>query len=233
MARRKNYHLQDQYINLRRRLYGHLKGKDKPKEIICDVIASCVTKESRYQEVVAKLINEETITSFYATLTGFLSHLDFNGLLDELIYRCDDYELKVDAESYRRDLLTFLGHTSIKQAANANPPFWNTQDDHQHLPNFSKVRTKVLNDPATFRLIDLIACRMKFTSAIGLHQLIFLVLGIEELNSFVVSWLIPSTLVPILHVAVKSENVISVFQNYKISLLSVVTEEILYSVEVG
>ena len=231
MAENEICRLRTQHSNLCERLYRLLNGKDETMKSIRRVLARRIPENPQYKKVLDELKNQANVEDFYEILMGSLSYLDFDGLLDELIRSHGNYELKIDIESYRRDLLTFLGCTTIQQAAQATPPWWCAQHNHHHLQQFSKVRTRVLKDPASFRLINLIDCRMRFTCAIGLHQLIFFVMSIEELNSFVVSWLIPSALVPILADAVKSENVISVFQTYKISLLSIMTEVTLYSVE--
>jgi hypothetical protein len=233
VARKIKDRLREQHDNLRER-FCKLASKDGIMRDIRKVLQYRVSEKSEYQKVLDELSNQEIVVEeFFEILMRWSSYLDYNGLLDELIHKCGDYELKIDAEEYRRNLLTFLGHTTIKQAAQAIPPWWSARHDYHHLTMFTEVRTRILKDPASFRLIDLISCRMKFTGEIGLHQLIFFVLGIKELNSFMVSWLIPSALIPVLTDAVRSKNVISVFQAYKISSLSVMTEVTLYSEEVS
>ena len=199
---------------------------------ICHILASLHCEHPQYRRVLDELKSQANAADFFQILVGSSSYLDFNGLLDELIHQYGDHELKKDADSYRKDLLTFLGHTTVKQAANPQQPWWPARYDNIP-PKFTKVKTQVLKDPDTFRLIDLISCRMRFTSEIGLHHLIFIIIGVEELNSFGVSWLVPSILVPVLEDAVKSSNVVSIFQTYEITSLSIMTERILYTEEVS
>ena len=196
---------------------------------ICETLGSLCGEDLQYVPVYDELRNLENVDGFCKILEASLLYLDFNGLLDQLIHNHGNIELRKDAESYRADLLTLLGRTTVKQAANPIHPWWPAQ--HSDFPkNFTEVKTLVLENPENVRLVDLIGYRMRFTSEIRLSRLLFLILGIKELNSFVVSWLIPTSVVPLLEAAVKRVDA-SFFRENKIGSVSVVTEHILYSKE--
>ena len=118
--------LRDQHENLYERLRKLLGQKDDVaimNGIRC-ILASLHCEHPQYKVVYDELKSEASVAGYFEKLMGSLSYLEFNGLLDELIHRYGDQELKEDAESYRNDLLTFLGHTTIKQAANPQQPWW-------------------------------------------------------------------------------------------------------------
>ena len=225
-ARVKIEQLRTKYNNLRTRLCKHLH-REGIKDSIRETLASLCGEDLQYLPVYDELRNEENVEGFYKVIESSLLYLDFNGLLDQLIQCHGNLELKKDAESYRADLLMFLGRTTVKQASNPNHPWWPAQ--HSNFPkNFTEVKTLVLENPEKVRLIDLIGYRMRFTSEVRLSHLLFLILGVKELNSFVVSWLVPTTIVPLLRDAM-GRVAADFFEENKISSVSVVQELILYS----
>lgn len=194
---------------------------------IRETLASLCGEDHQYQAVYKELKNEENVDSFFKILYSCLLYLDFNGLLDQLIHNHGTIELRKDAESYRRELVVLLGRTTVKQAANPIHPWWPAQ--HSDIPrNFTEVKTLILENPENVRLIDLVGYRMRFTSEIRLSHLLFLILGIKELNSFVVSWLVPSAVVPLLADVIKKV-ASHFFKENKIGSVSIVTEQVLYS----
>ena len=197
---------------------------------IRETLASLCGEDLQYHSVYEELTSEENVKGFLTILENSLVYLDFNGLLDQLVHSHGSEELREDAESYRSELLTFLSRTSVKQAANPIHPYWPAQHSTNLPKNFVEVKTRVLESPEDVRLIDLIGYRMRFTSEVRLSRLLFLVIGIKELNSFAVSWLVPSAIVPLLKSAVERLTTsTSFFQENKISSISVMTEQMLYS----
>ena len=229
-ARKKIDQLRTKYNNLRVRLCKHIR-REGLMASIRETLASLCGEDQQYQSVYEDLKKEENVDSFFAILESSLLYLDFNGLLDQLIHNHGSTELKRDAESYRSELVSLLGCTTVKQAANPIQPWWPAQ--HSDVPkNFTEVKTLVLENPENVRLIDLVGFRMRFTSEVRLSRLLFLILGIKELNSYVVSWLVPSAVIPLLKDVI-GRIVPRFFQENKISSVAIVTEQVLYDSEKG
>ena len=230
-ARKKIDQLRTKYNNLRKRLCHRLhKEGVSIMDSIRETLASLCSEDLQYHCVYEELTNEQNVKGFFTILDHSLVYLDFDGLLDRLVQNHGNSELKKDVESYRADLLTLLSRTSVRQAANPIHPYWPAQHSTDIPKNFVEVKTRILENPRAVRLIDLIGYRMRFTSEVRLSRLLFLVMGIKELNSYTVSWLVPSAMVPLLSSAVERiMSSTSFFQENQVASMSVVTEQTLYA----
>ena len=226
-AKEKIDQLKVQHKNLHQRLRKHLDTNEDVMEGIRVTLASLRDEDDQYQSVYDDLPKECSITGFFDILMCSISYLDFNGLLDELIRNHGSNELQEDAKIYRRKLMEFLGCTTVKQAANPSNPFWPAR--RKKLPdNFTKVRTCIADNPDSVRLIEVIGLRKTFTSKVRLSHLLYIIMGIEEGNSFMISWLVPSVAVPLLANVIQGVDA-SFFKVNKIVSVSYMIEKIIYS----
>ena len=211
--------LGDQYRNLCKRLRNKLKNDVCVMKSIRDTIIH-FQGDPQYQRFHDRLARQPTVREFFNILMGHFNYLDFDGILDHLIRKHDDYELKEDAKIYRGELLRLLGCTTIKQAVGGGNPFFYARYDN--IPeNFTEIKTRILKDPDNTRLIDIIGYQRRFASEVRLPHLFAYITGIKELNSFSFTWIIPTILVSLLRDAIEDVDVTSsFFKENKVALIS-------------
>ena len=140
-------------------------------------------------EMFPDLRRECTINDLFYHLSPLVDFLSY-GLLQYIINEFGSETLKKMIISYSKDVLKFLKKTTVKQLMDV----WPGQQEIP--PNFSKLRAKIDEDPSTYTLYELDQLRKHFCCGVKLTDIVFVLIGLETANSFVVEWLIPSTLVP-------------------------------------
>ena len=207
-----------QYENLYKRLRKKLVNQEDVLKGIQDSINFSVQQSPQFKKALGCLTSPTTVQGFFDNLPKHAHYLDFNGILDYLIRKHGDDELKEDAKLYRYDYLCLLGGVTVKQAVRRGLfPI----DHEDTIPtNFSKVKQHILKDPDKDRLIDIIKYRRRFMSRIQLHRLLSWVMGIEELASYVLTWLIPTDIVDQLVEEIKKVDVCFLKEN-KVASISI------------
>ena len=127
--------------------------------------------------------------AFYhlSPLVDFLSC----GLLKYIIDELGSDSLKMEMKSYSEDVLKFMKKTTVKQLMDHMPG-----QLEEVPPNFSKMRAKIDEDPATYTLYELDQLRKRYCCELKLTDIVLVLIGLEMTNSFIAEWLIPSALVP-------------------------------------
>ena len=221
-AHRKIGELKTMYENLRERFRHQIAEEDVMTKLHAAV--ESLDDRPEYQENLEPLCKKDTAKGFYKILKKSISYLDFDGILDHLIRRCGDSELQEDAIVYRRQLLDLLGRVTVMQAAQGS--FFPVMD--KDIPQgFTKVKTHVETNPDGVRLIDVIQYRNKFASEVRMSHLVFRLMAVINQNSFLLVWLVPTVIVPILEDAIKKVDV-RFFRDNEISSVSIMKEEIIY-----
>ena len=98
--------------------------------------------------------------------------------------------LKKKIASYSDVVLIFMKKTTVKPLMD----IWPGQQEIS--PTFSKLKAKIDENPSTYTLYELDQLRKRFCSGIKLTDVVFILIGLETSNSFIVEWLIPSALIP-------------------------------------
>ena len=140
-------------------------------------------------EMFPDLRRESTISDLFYHISPLVDFLCY-GLLKYIINEFGSETLKKEMVSYNEDVLTFMKKTTVKQLMGV----WPGQQEIP--PNFSKLRAKIDEDPLTYTLYQLDQFRKRFCSGVKLTDIVFVLIGLDTANSFIVEWLIPSALVP-------------------------------------
>ena len=140
-------------------------------------------------EMFPVLRRESTISDIFYHLSPLVDFLSY-GLLKYIIDVFGSETLKKKIASYGDAILVFMKKTTVEQLMD----IWPGQQEIP--PNFSKLRAKIDENPSTYTLYELNQLRKRFCSGIKLTDVVFVLIGLETSNSFVVEWLIPSTFIP-------------------------------------
>ena len=192
-----------QYRNLYQRFRKKLVTQEDVLRGIRDTIKFLVHDNPQFKKAKGYLTSQTTVQGFFDILPDHAHYLDFNGILDHLIRDHGDDELKEDAKLYRGRFLNFLGRVTVKQAVEGGL----FPAEAKRPKSFSKIKQRILKDPNGVRLIDIIQFRRKFMSKVQLHHLFFWVMGIKKLASYVLIWLVPTDIVPLLVEEIKKVDV--------------------------
>ena len=112
---------------------------------------------------------------------------------------------------YDRDVQMFMKRTTVGQLMTANLP-----GEPNIPPEFELLKAKISEDASNYTLEKINDLRRKFCAEIRLSEIVFHLVAIEDSNSFIVSFLVPSVLVPdIIKSARKIDN--SFFQRERVA----------------
>ena len=135
------------------------------------------------------LRREAVVDDFFYHLNPLINFLSY-GLLKHIIDQFGSNTLKIMMNDYSKDVIQFMKKTTVKQLMDHWP------GQHEIPPNFSKLRAKIDEDPTTYTLYQLDQLRKRYCCELKLTDLVFVIIGLETTNSFIVEWLVPSALVP-------------------------------------
>ena len=169
--------------------------------------------EKAIKELLPTLSHLESINELFYHLNPLLSFLDY-GLLEYIIKRFGSYETKEDMKAYCNDMQVFMKETTVQQLIDHLP------GQQEAPPNFSILKAKIGDDAKTCTLAKIDSLRKRLCAEIRLSEIIFRLIALEESNSFIISWLVPSVSVPdLIKSALKIQE--NLFQAENIASLSV------------
>ena len=135
------------------------------------------------------LRREAVVDDFFYHLNPLINFLSY-GLLKHIIDQFGSDTLKMEMNEYSEDVVQFMKKTTVKQLMD----YWPGQQEIP--PNFLKLQAKIDEDPTTYTLYQLDQLRKRYCCVLKLTDLVFVIIGLETTNSFIVEWLVPSALVP-------------------------------------
>ena len=195
---------EDRFDNLRTRTIDELSAKPGPTTVqrLLDSLTSLPLSlkreyESSIAERIPKMDAETKINKlFILHLNPLTSFIDY-GLIEHIIRRFGSDGLKKDMQSYCSDMQTFMKQTTIKQLMHFLP-------GKQEIPNnFTILKAKIGKNASTCTLEKVNTLRKQLCAELQLSEVVFCLIALEDSNSFIVSWLVPSVLVPHLIEAAK------------------------------
>ena len=132
---------------------------------------------------------EEQVEDLFFHLNPLFSFIDY-GLVEHFIKKFGSDSLKVDMQSYCRDMQTFMKQTTIKQLIDFLP-------GKQEAPqNFTILKAKIGENASTCTLDTVNTLRRRFCAELQLSEVVFCLIALEDSNSFIISLAVPSVLVP-------------------------------------
>ena len=146
--------------------------------------------EKAIQDLIPFFSNKECINELFFRLNPLLSFLDC-GLLEHIINEYGSDTLKQDMSTYSSDIVTFMKDTTIKQLIESG--HFSGQPDIP--PNFSLLKARISKDTSKCTVEHLNRLRKKYCSEVQLSKAVCHLVALDESNSFIVRWLIPSALI--------------------------------------
>ena len=186
--------LEDRFDDLRTRIINELSAKPGiTVQILLDKLTSLpVALKKEYESSIAmRLPNmraEIKINELFIHLNPLTSFIDY-GLIEHFIRKFGSDTLKGDMRSYCSEMMKFMKETTIKQLIDHLPGQADTP------PNFSLIEAKIGQNASECTLEQLNTIRKRYCSEVKLSEIIFHLVAVVESNSFIVRWLVPSTIV--------------------------------------
>ena len=184
---------EDRFRNLQKEILHQLVVSDIDTSTLINSITLLPTKlKEEYQtamkELLPSLSKEKTIQELFFHLNFLISFIDY-GLLEHIIrlFGCDN--LKKDMMSYCDDMQVFMKKTTIKELIGCLP------GRKKALPNFDVLKAKIGKDTSKCTLHQINTLRKRFCAEVKLSEVVFCLIALEDSNSFIISWLVPSVLV--------------------------------------
>ena len=186
--------LEDRFDDLRTRIINELSAKPGiTVQVLLDKLTSLpVALKKEYESSIAmRLPNmraEIKINELFINLNPLTSFIDY-GLIEHFIRKFGSDTLKGDMRSYCSEMIMFMKETTIKQLIDHLPGQADTP------PNFSLIEAKIGQNASECTLEQLNTIRKRYCSEVKLSEIIFHPVAVVESNSFIVRWLVPSTIV--------------------------------------
>ena len=181
-------------------LSDHLRSELLKKQISVEALLNSLTRlpisfkreyESAIKELVPEVEKEKTIPEFFFRLNPIFTFIDYN-LLQYLVSKFGSEELKHKMTSYVAKIEMFMKKTTVGELMDHWP------GDEVHPEHFSKICTKISDDPKTYTLEKLNQLRRKLCSMLKLSEVLFNLVRMEASKSFIAVWLIPEGIVSII-----------------------------------
>ena len=165
------------------------------------------------REQLPELKQQKNINELLYYLNPLLSFVDYD-LLEHIIEKLGSDKLNKDFAAYCSDMQLFMQKTTIQQLIDHLP------GQPKVPPNFELLKTKLDKDAKECTMAELSNLRTRFCAEIKLSELVLHFIALGDSNSFIISFIVPSVLLPdFFESARKFDN--SFFQSESIAYLSV------------
>ena len=187
--------LECQFSSLRGTILSELESKNIPVRKILDSLTSLpIYLREQYEKKISKMLldlrKEEEVSDLFLHINPLANFIDY-GLIKYIIDQHGSNTLKRLMISYSDDVVVFMKKTTIKDLMDVNWP------GKQKIPEeFSKLWAKIDEAPTSYTLYELDQLRKRFYSKAKLANVVSIIVGLDEANSFIVEWIFPSVLVP-------------------------------------
>ena len=185
---------EDRFRNLHKEILRQLVASDIDTLTVINSLTLLPTKlKKEYEKAITKslpsLEKKRTIQKLFFRLNPLFSFIDY-GLLEHIIKLFGSGLLNKDMKTYCNDMRVFMKQTTIKELIDCLPGQKETP------PNFEVLKAKIGEDANKCTLERIDTLRKRFCAQVRLSEIIFCLIALEDSNSFIVSWLVPSILVP-------------------------------------
>ena len=187
-------HFEDRFRNLHKEIRCQLIASDIDTLTFIDSLTLLPMKlrkeyEKSITESLSFFVQKRTIQELFLQLNPLFSFIDY-GLLEHIIKLYGSDLLNKDMKTYCNDMQLFMKQTTIKELIDYLPGQKETP------PNFEVLKAKIGEDASKCTLERINNLRKRFCAQARLSEIIFCLIALEDSNSFIVSWLVPSILVP-------------------------------------
>ena len=130
-----------------------------------------------------------SINDLFFHLNPLFTFLDY-GLLQHIIKLFGNDALKEDVSTYCNDLQVFMKQTTVKELIDC------LHGQRETPPNFEVLKAKTGEDASKCTLDGINTLRKRFCAEVRVSEVVFCLIALEDSNSFIISWLVHSVLVP-------------------------------------
>ena len=139
------------------------------------------------QEILPELKEQKSINELFYRLNPLLSFLDY-ALLEHIINKFGSDQLKKAIEAYGSDIQVFMQQTTIQQLIDHLP-------GQPEIPqSFELMKAKICKDAKKCTIAEINHLRRRLCCEIRLSEIVFHIIALEDSNSFIVSFIVPSVL---------------------------------------
>ena len=145
--------------------------------------------ETFIHENLETLQRADSIRKVFHHLNPYFTFIDY-GLLEHIIDEFGSRRLKSDMSKYVETVQIFIDQTTVQELMEHWPGVTEIP------PHFEELRTRIDEDPSTYTLRQLDDLRKRFCNMTLLSKTVLILIGIRRRSSFILSWIIPSALLP-------------------------------------
>ena len=157
-----------------------------------------------------ELKKQQNINELFYRLNPLLSFIDY-ALLEHIINKFGSDQLKIAIAAYGSDIQVFMQQTTIQQLIAARLP-----GEPEIPPKFELLKAKISQDATKYTLAEINDLRRILCCEIRLCEIVFHLVALEDSNSFIISFIVPSVFLPdVIESARKLDN--SFFQRESIT----------------
>ena len=162
------------------------------------------------QKIFPVLNEQKNINELFCRLNPLLSFIDY-ALLEHIINKFGSDQLKKAIAAYGSDIQVFMQQTTIQQLMDHLP-------GQPEIPqNFELIKAKICKDAKKCTIAEINQLRRRLCCEIKLSEIVFHIISLEDSNSFIISFIVPSVVLPdVIKSARKLDN--SFFQRESITL---------------
>ena len=186
-------HLEKMFLSLKKTLLKELKAdKEVTTEVLLESLSilptELQTEYGAYLEEKLPVLEElGTVSRIFSRLSLHFTFLDY-ALLQHLIDEFGSEELKQDMSAYDEEIQVFLDEMTIIQLQDHLP-------GRQELPpHFDKLQMVIDKDPGKYSLRMVNELRKRFCNETKLSDIVFTLIGVGKVNSFILIFMVPSVL---------------------------------------
>ena len=141
------------------------------------------------QGILPVLSEQKNINELFYRLNPLLSFLDY-ALLEHIINKFGSDQLKKATAAYDSDVQVFMQQTTIQQLIDHLP-------GQPKIPqNFELIKAKIGKDTKKCTIAEINQLRRRLCCEIRLSKIVFHIIALEDSNSFIISFIVPSVLLP-------------------------------------
>ena len=137
-----------------------------------------------------ELKEQKNINELFYRLNPLLSFIDY-ALLEHIINKFGSDQLKKAIAAYGSDIQVFMQQTTIQQLIAARLP-----GEPKIPPEFELLKAKISQDATKYTLAEINDLRRRLCAEIRLCEIVFHLVALEDSNSFIISFIVPSVLIP-------------------------------------
>ena len=131
----------------------------------------------------------DSIRKVFHRLNPHFTFIDY-GLLEHIINKFGSRQLKSGMSTYIEKIQIFINDTTVQELMDHWPGVIEIP------PCFEELRAVIDGDPSMYTLRQLDDLRKRFCNVTLLSKTVLILIGIKRRSSFLLSWIIPSILLP-------------------------------------